>query len=53
MTWTDFMKMCHEGPGLPREVLDEVARLDEDMPIDEDDDRTRLPSRLTTVSYSR
>jgi hypothetical protein len=32
------MKMCHEGPGLPREVLDEVARLDEDMPIDEDDD---------------
>jgi hypothetical protein len=38
MTWTDFMKMCHEGPGLPREVLDEVARLEEEMPADEEDD---------------
>lgn len=38
MTWSDFIKMCQEGPGLPREVLHEVARLEEAISFDEDDD---------------
>lgn len=38
ITWSEFMKMCHEGPGLPREVLDEVARLEAEIPAGDDDD---------------
>jgi hypothetical protein len=24
MTWAEFMRQCHEGPGLPREVLGDL-----------------------------
>ena len=33
-----FTCMARQGPGLPREVLDDVARLEEDLPFDADDD---------------
>jgi hypothetical protein len=25
MTWAEFMRQCHEGPGLPRAVLDDLT----------------------------
>jgi hypothetical protein len=33
-----FTCMARQGPGLPREALDDVARLEEDLPFDADDD---------------
>jgi hypothetical protein len=37
MTWADFMRQAHERP-LPREILDDVARIEAERPEDEDDD---------------
>ena len=36
MTWADFMKQAHERP-LPREILEHVARMEDETPGDDED----------------
>ena len=40
MTWAEFMRQAHERP-LPREILDELAHLEDEK---HDDDNREAPS---------
>jgi hypothetical protein len=37
VTWAEFMRQAHERP-LPREILDDVARMEAETREDEEDD---------------